>query len=435
MKYTIPQLLQFRESPLSNKRLDDLPRIQYVTIPGPVNFDKPTLNKPPQKFRNRNNKFKNGSGKFNKGRKHRFDPKSVYKPNNLVKERSYSGIVKSHINKISVDNFDKLIEQIAKVLIWCNDSELKEILETLIDKIKFEKHFSGVYARLVRELSLKSSYPFVNSQFVNNEMYKTFENSFDIAFENFLKQHVNRTTDNEILRKQDQSVGCFIAELDNSGIVGESEVIAYSGRFFEFKRVESLCNLLLSLNKNKKRSDVVLSTLVSHCTELVDSKEITKKQKFMIQDILELEQNNWHKTKIAHNVLKPISKEKPKTRLQKPMLEMSKLNTITRSCIEEYLSLSEKQGNEEITFQFQDFEKYHNNNEIKYHFIKQTIDFSLEKNKTTQQRIVQLFKFMTSNSLVSKNVISSVLNDFYEIVDDLILDIPKIKSILDSFTF
>ena len=432
--YSKEFLLKLRDSPLS-KMKPDLPRVYYCTIPGPDDLIKKPERKEKVSDKKGHSKFSSRkntrSYKHGKGSKKPRVP--YYKPDHLVKTRDYTTIIKSSLNKLTVERYTSISNQIKEVLKWCDDTQMNIIVCDLLKKAQYELHFCQLYSRLAKELTDSEEF----GKTFDKHLIDLVKSEFSIVIQRKPEEDEEKAFG---YRKRDQGIGCFIAELANVRLLAESDLFYWIKEFYTYKRVEALCKLTLHINKRaQSQSTLILNTMISNLKELRNDSGISSRQKFMIDDMMELKDNNWRALRKSHK------QEKPKTLLEVrksankkefktlPIMNETRVKSSSIACIEEYLSLPQKDGREEVLYQFKTYSKFSNIIAIKTNFIRNVINFAIEKGETEQDKIADLLKFLINEKCISRNGYLSVLKEFDELVPDLKLDIPKIEEILVKF--
>lgn len=402
MKYTKEFLLSLRNSKVTKSI--EKKRIPYLTMPGPLDFIK---------------KWETPEVVYNKKRKNYKGKKPWEKPNFLKdKDKTYLNIINSLLNKITIENYTEIQNKLIEVCDCINNSEKEEFIQIILNKSKDEHHFIDTYLKIICKLEYQT-------KLLSN--IKNFYNKNDTE----LKK------ENEILyRKREQGIGYFIGKMVNKGIIFDNDIIYWINTFIDQSRIECMCKYIQIVDKNKQSTSIT-NKIMKYLKGLVTNFEtsfINSKQKFMIQDIMELQQNNWKVIRESHKELRPDTKEnirKTGNKISKVLSE-DRIDSSVKSCLNECFNLSQKDALNEVELQFKDYRVYSNYTIIKKKFINISIENCLEKDNMTQLKTKIILNHLYKSKIIQHSIFEGVFKEYYEIIDDLRIDIPNIDTILSN---
>lgn len=390
-------MLKFRKSGLVAPFTKDIP---YITKPGPDDLINKWENKEveksyiPKHFRRQKNK------------------KRIIKPK---KEKTYSGIFNSLLNKITVENFSDINQKIHEILHYLCVSEKVEFIQLLLNKCKDESQYINVYLNIIKDI------PEYKEMLIN-----LMESSYKLDTD--LKE-----TNHLLFIKREQSIGYFFASITNQKFIYENVVVKWITKLIGENRIECLCKFIQVVDK-KSISSSLTSQVMTFLKESINN--VKSKQKFMIKDILELEENNWKVIRDSHKELKPDTKENIRNKKTESLkvLHDTAIDNSAKSCLYEVFNLPYEAGVKEVYQQFSDYSKYSNYTLIKKRFIYLCIENCLEKDEITQKNTKILLNFLISKNLITTQEFTQVIQEFYEIIGELRIDIPNIDKILQELT-
>jgi len=207
------------------------------------------------------------------------------KLNQDVDEKLYSSM-RGILNKLSVDNFDTLVDELMSLTISSKE-HLDELATIIFNKAISEQTFSCMYAKLCNKL--------IPYYVENEESQKIFYREFLLnkcqeMFESCTSKH-----DTDDISKE-RVLGCivFIGELYNTAIL--TNPIIY-GCFLTLMvnitkqciySLDSLCTLMTIVGREFCKKDKIKA---DHCLkkmeQLLESTEISMRERFMIRDVID----------------------------------------------------------------------------------------------------------------------------------------------------
>lgn len=347
------------------------------------------------------------------------------------KEKTYINVLISLLNKVSIDNYNEIKKKIYEVIECLNENEKTQFIKLILEKSKDEQHFIEIYVKLIVELNLQS---------ILLKCYKEIYNNTD-------KINNDKLTNEILYRKREQGIGYFIAKIVNKGIIVDNEIVYWIDSFIDQFRLECLCKYIQIVDKKKQSSNITykimnyLQSLINENSQKIQNSQniqnlqkITSKQKFMILDIQELEKNNWKVLRETHKEITPDSKENiRKDRKKQTNKILENIDVSVKNCLNECFLLSQQDAINELLLQFKDYQSYMNFTIIKKQFVYIAIENALEKDSIIQYKTKFILNYLYQNKIIQSSIYHNVFSEFYSIIDDLRIDIPKIDSILESF--
>ncbi|AYV78214.1 MAG: eukaryotic translation initiation factor 4G [Edafosvirus sp.] len=213
------------------------------------------------------------------------------KLNQDVDEKLYSSM-RGILNKLSADNFDKLIDELMSLSITSKE-HLDELATIIFHKAISEQTFSIMYAKLCNKLLPYYIEKEGDSAGASGQkiFYREFLlNKCQEMFESCTSKH----DPNDI--SKERILGCivFIGELYNANIL--TNPIIY-GCFLTLMvnitkqcvySLDSLCTLMTIVGKEFCKKDKIKA---DHCLkkmeQLLESTEISMRERFMIRDVID----------------------------------------------------------------------------------------------------------------------------------------------------
>ena len=156
------------------------------------------------------------------------------------------------------------------------------------------------------------------------------------------------------------------------------------------------------------------------------------KVKFMIDDIIELEENDWENIRRAKESLEAKTKEDSRTSFnqsKKKAISPEEVKDIILQTLKEYDSV---RSNEELLLSLDHYKKiYLNYNQIPKQIPKVVLDWCLEKNESQIRMCCDFLNFLSEESTIETKNIKDEISQIEEFKEDIKLDVPKIDDILD----
>lgn len=189
------------------------------------------------------------------------------------------------LNKININNFDKLIEELMTLNISTSD-HLKELANIIFNKSICEQKFNKIYAKLCSKLL-----PYY-IEIENDKVYfRTFLlDKCQELFENYTSQ-----TDPENINSE-KVLGCmaFLGELYNCDILTNviltnclMILITNTTKKYAYT-IESLCKLMLSVGKEFCKKDKHHAVIcLKKIEEILKLPDIKIRDKFMVEDLID----------------------------------------------------------------------------------------------------------------------------------------------------
>ena len=200
------------------------------------------------------------------------------------------------LNKLSESNFDSLAKELLSQSIKKRE-HLDKLAELIFSKAIIETKFSDTYAKLSKELS---------AYYIKEEEITVYFR--DLLINRCQKMFIEASSsniecgNNPNLKTKEQVLGCitFVGDLFNNELLTKKIIfncfqILFMNVSNKNINLESLCNLMRIVGKNfcqKCKEESLLC--FNKFDELIQDSNLSKKEKFMIMDILDLKkQEKW----------------------------------------------------------------------------------------------------------------------------------------------
>lgn len=208
--------------------------------------------------------------------------------------------VKSLLNKLTYDNFDRMFDTITEMN-PVKKTVLDKILREIFNKAIFEPKYAEIYSKLCNRISEK-----IIEVKKSNEEFR--EILFSICNE-FFFLHLN---DNDMAIKKIDKLGAiqFIGELYNINILKINLIIHYINEY-NIKilsdnspvLIEILCKFIQIIGKSvQNKSQDVIEDIFTFLGK-ISTDNMEKRYKFMILDLIDLKKNKWNVRK--PNIVQP----------------------------------------------------------------------------------------------------------------------------------
>jgi hypothetical protein len=222
-----------------------------------------------QKFTDKPENFDAIMSIFNKNSQ---SQSSFWKPNSVIvsEEEKIKKNTFNILNKLTLDNFEKLQQSLIKILQNTNTNMIKFFIQQMITKCINEKTYNSLYVDLY--ISLKNEIPYFHDFFLEilQEIYENINN-------------------NGIL--------VLIINLYKKQILNEYIIHNCLKQLFENQDYEKICILLSECGKELNHEKAKEYNKINYFNKLVAESLNTEKNGFRIcfkiQDLLELYKNNW----------------------------------------------------------------------------------------------------------------------------------------------
>lgn len=331
------------------------------------------------------------------------------------------GVINSLFNKLSIEKFDKVSQQIASSIRANGLSQkftISDVVNLFYNKSIIEHHFIDMYVKLIKKIEKQ------DSRFTNiliekcNLEFNNYMNKFEFEKETF---HLSKK----------QFIGFFklLSHLYIYSYIGINEYITRLLTESDEKYIEAVCNILTLVGQRINKEN-----RIKYCNELKQKRKsnIPNKVKFFIDDIIQLNENDWIPMRMYQKKEGPSKKSEIKLikKYTKKVLCDESINNIVLGIIKEYLVNLDF---EDCKYSISKFNNYSNNTQIKKRFISNSFDFIIEQNETKQNNFIKLLDYLICNRIIETEYINEYLINFEKVVDDIRIDIPKIDNIIEKF--
>lgn len=272
MKYTYDQIISFRNSYKEN------PFLVPIKIIHPI------------ESRNRKNSKKSDDQSDWR------TPKQQWKP--IGPEHESLKKVNSILNKLSIDNFDKLCQEFLSI----DDTSdiLEDIVTSIFNKAVMEPNFGEIYSKLC---VIFGNFNMHFRRHLLNKCQIEFQNTH--RFDQILREEKEASGNPELLRdiaskKQKQKLIMtgniiFIGQLFKFQMISEPIIHCCISKFIvevaDEDSIECVCKLIEIVGSSVKGS---LDKYFEILTNMSDNKDrYSSRHRFMIKDIIDLKKRNW----------------------------------------------------------------------------------------------------------------------------------------------
>lgn len=265
---------------------------------------------------------------------------NAWKPNNTVSEndailKKINGI----LNKLSVDNFEKLSTDLLDIEIGTNEL-LENVVGSIFNKAILEPHFGEIYAKLCvcfgnfniqfrRYLLNKCQSEFESVQIDADTIFKKLEeeelNIKNLPLDECKKYSMLEDLTIRKTKKKNKITGniVFIGQLFKSQMISEPIIHSCIQTFLGNKtnnNVECLCKLL-EITGDKIKGNIEF--YIKELEEISQNKDqFDPRHRFMAKDILDLKKNNWVPRKKKQQPLH-ANKIRPNSGSEKDLVTLS----------------------------------------------------------------------------------------------------------------
>jgi hypothetical protein len=250
------------------------------------------------------------------------------KKESLAPDESVVKLVKGLLNKLTVENFEKISGKFLLCEI-ANDEVLRMIIELIFEKALDEPHFGAMYARLCQFLMHKL--PEIHSWIANNISNNNFRGALvrkcQAEFESSTKWATMDDDSKEARAERRRNIASLTAEekiaiaeedyqrakakrhsLGNTQFIGElyihgmiSEKIIHTCIVGLLKKddpeeeeVETLCKLLNTIGKRlEENSSTQMNTYFSELMVFATHKALSSRIRFKVLDLIDLRKSRW----------------------------------------------------------------------------------------------------------------------------------------------
>jgi hypothetical protein len=227
--------------------------------------------------------------------KHYDNPTNFMTTNKKVKndDEKLTMSIRGSLNKIFDANFNIVIEEL-KSLLFENKEQLEILVNLFFKKVVTEKNNIPLYIDVTKEL-------FCFSVTIDNKR-STFRSILLLkchaAFNNIMATTTNSELDGNYFKFKDETITFmkYLGELYNNKILSSAVIKDCMATILEkvdansqcLYNIDIMCALFDTIKFTIQQEDVdVYELLYSHFTKIKDSKFISKKEKFMIMDIMD----------------------------------------------------------------------------------------------------------------------------------------------------
>ncbi|XP_071454383.1 eukaryotic translation initiation factor 4 gamma 1-like [Hetaerina americana] len=258
-----------------------------------------------------------------------WKPRSKIKENSKKEDGELYAAMRGILNKLTPQNFDKLVLQVMKLPIDSMD-KLKGVIDLVFDKAVDEPNFSVAYAELCNYLNSQniSRHAQKNSEESSSDFRKILLKRCQTEFEKDkatgrgltekLKEIDKETSeekrkelklqieeDERRMRRKSVGVTRFIGELYKLGMINQSIMVTCIRELLETRDEESLeclCKLLTTVGKVleealEKKSNPInppnLNGFFNKMKMIVQERKTSSRVRFMLQDAIDLKNNKW----------------------------------------------------------------------------------------------------------------------------------------------
>ncbi|KTW32912.1 hypothetical protein PNEG_04281 [Pneumocystis murina B123] len=254
--------------------------------------------------------------------------------------------VKAALNKLTVDNFDRITDQILEIASQSkNETDgrtLRQIIQLTFEKATDEANFSSMYARFCRKMMEttsseirdeklqldKNGRPITGGILFRKYLLNRCQENFERGWKANLPSKPNgesNTQEAEMLsdeyyvlvtaKRRGLGLIKFIGELFKLNMLTERIMHECIKKLLanvvdpDEEEIESLCKLLATIGKDLESTEkghVHMNVYIERMDKIVKTSNLSNRIKFMVMDILDLRKNGW-KSKNADKGPKTIA--------------------------------------------------------------------------------------------------------------------------------
>lgn len=285
---------------------------------------------------------------------------NAWRPSHLLQnDNSDDGIKKTEelfkkfrsvLNKLTPDNFDKLVQQV-KSFVIDTDDRLDGCIKLVFEKAIAEPNFSEAYAKMCKEIGTIAIAPSEKRAVFKNRLLSQCQAEFEkrrndqtcAIRDNRIKLEANKNLakqefeelkaqlEEEEQKVRRRAVGTvrFIGELYKHGQLTSNimhfcikQLIEKDSKDYDEETLECLCKLLTTIgSKMDKENTQKMVPYFEKMGEIVRNKDkyrISSRIRFMIQDVIDLRRNGWQPRRQDLNpkTMNQIQKEAETEQLQ-----------------------------------------------------------------------------------------------------------------------
>lgn len=238
--------------------------------------------------------------------------------------------VKSALNKMTPENFDKISEQILDIALQSKDEEdgrtLRQVIQLTFEKATDEAHWASMYARFckrmldqmsseIRDVTIKDKKGDIISggtlfrKYLLNRCQQEFERGWQIDLpepKEGESKEAQLLSDEYYLAAAAKRRGLglvqFIGELYKLGMLTERIMHECVRKLVDYEKmpdegeIESLSKLLRTVGDSLDRTDKgrpMMDAYFERIKNIIDIPELPSRLRFMLMDVIDLRRRNW----------------------------------------------------------------------------------------------------------------------------------------------
>ncbi|KAK6525063.1 hypothetical protein TWF281_011943 [Arthrobotrys megalospora] len=238
--------------------------------------------------------------------------------------------VKSALNKMTPEKFDKIADQILEIASQSryetDGRSLRQVIQLTFEKATDEPNFSSMYAKFCKRM-LESMHPDIKDENIKDKngnivtggaLFRKYllnrcQEEFERGWKVNLPPKPEGTSEEAALMSDEYYIAAaakrrglgliqFIGELFKLQMLTErimhecvKKLVDYEGTPEE-EEVESLCKLLRTIGyalDATEKSHLAMDAYFARIQQMMDSKDLNSRMKFMLLDVVELRKANW----------------------------------------------------------------------------------------------------------------------------------------------
>ncbi|WEW59804.1 hypothetical protein PRK78_005284 [Emydomyces testavorans] len=265
-----------------------------------------------------------------------WKPRSVGRAQNLVGPDGHlppdvvQGKVKSNLNKMTPEKFDKISDQILAIVAQSKDESdgrtLRQVIQLTFEKATDEAHWAPLYAKFCMRM-LESMSPEIKDENIKDKhdnvvcggnLFRKYllnrcQEEFERGWKINLPPKPEGTTDEAALLSDEYYIAAaakrrglglvkFIGELFKLGMLSDrimhecvKKLVDYEG-VPDDAEIESLTNLLRTIGATLDRTDkghMMMNAYFERIEKMVQTPSLPSRLRFMLMDIVDLRKANW----------------------------------------------------------------------------------------------------------------------------------------------
>lgn len=355
-------------------------------------------------FRDKNKKLPNINNKFivknhNKKKvniKHKIKNPWISSIERKKKDFNINKKITEFLNIISYKNFDIIVNNFKKIYIK-DINCLKNIVKLIYDKTIIEENYIKLYVNLV--LNIINIYPNMILENQKISFISIYLENINYTFFNWNKIDINNIKEKYYIINNIILIGHFF----NKDIINKNTIYNYIDNLLEHTNNDFAVELIFKLIK------IIYNTLdkdklLIYINILKNINNISSKNKFLLLDILEINNNN---NKQNDNIEIINTND---NKIKNILLEYFN-NLDLEDLLEYYL-------------------EYKNNNKEEI-FYSNIINLYIETNKENKEYLNEFIKFLYDNNYVSINI-NNIFNKIYNNINEYIIDYPNIENDINN---